>query len=353
MKLLESNFRKGSAKVKVENLDDLWYLSTLIDVGDKVSGSTLRKIKIGSEEDRNRKVVKKPVFIGLTVEKVELGKLSDTLRVLGAIVEGPEDIARGEHHTFNIEENTVISIFKEKWFEFQITKLKEACADENLKILLCIFDREEAFFALMKKYGYETLSHLSGNVAKKDAPEVTGSNFYKEIIDTINSYDVRYNLSKVIIGTPSFWKEELLKNLKDPNLKKKLVLASISTVSSSAFNELLKREEVKTALHQDRVTKEISFVEELMTAISKERPCAYGKKEVESASNSGAIKLLLVSDKLIRDSREEGSFELISNIMNNVDSSKGDIHIISSQHDGGAKLDGIGGIGAILRFALN
>ena len=36
-----------------------------------------------------------------------------------------------------------------------------------------------------------------------------------------------------------------------------------------------------------------------------------------------------------------------------VDKSKGEIEIISSEHDAGKKLDGLGGIAAILRFKLS
>jgi protein pelota len=39
--------------------------------------------------------------------------------------------------------------------------------------------------------------------------------------------------------------------------------------------------------------------------------------------------------------------------MKTVDNTKGDILIISSEHEAGKKLDGLGGIAAILRFKLN
>ena len=39
--------------------------------------------------------------------------------------------------------------------------------------------------------------------------------------------------------------------------------------------------------------------------------------------------------------------------MRNVDKSKGDIMIISSEHEAGKKLNGLGGIAAILRYKLN
>ncbi len=39
--------------------------------------------------------------------------------------------------------------------------------------------------------------------------------------------------------------------------------------------------------------------------------------------------------------------------MRTIDSMKGQVHIISSEHEGGKKLDGLGGLGALLRYKLN
>ena len=72
MKLIYSNFRKGEVKIMAENLDDLWYLSSIVDEGNLVKGSTLRKIKVGSSENQNS--VKKPVFIEKrSSERLSLG----------------------------------------------------------------------------------------------------------------------------------------------------------------------------------------------------------------------------------------------------------------------------------------
>ena len=38
--------------------------------------------------------------------------------------------------------------------------------------------------------------------------------------------------------------------------------------------------------------------------------------------------------------------------MKDVDRSKGKVHIISTDHEAGKKLQGIGGVGAVLRFQL-
>ena len=167
MKLMHSDFKKGPAKIKVENLDDLWYLNQIIETHDLIKGKTLRKIKIGQEDQRKQKVTKKSIFLLVEVEKIEFGKTSNVLRVSGTVKEGTEDIPLGSYHTFNIEENTIITIIKQNWLKFQIDKLKEASKEASSRILICVHDREEAYFALMKKYGYQLLSNIKGTVQKK------------------------------------------------------------------------------------------------------------------------------------------------------------------------------------------
>src|SRR3989338_7717673 len=114
MKIVHQNLRKGELKIKLENLDDLWYLSQIIDRGDFVRGKTLRKIKVG-EAERKQAVEKRAVTLAIEVEKVEFHKTSNILRLLVKITEAPEDVPIGSHHTFNLEINSVILIIKEKW----------------------------------------------------------------------------------------------------------------------------------------------------------------------------------------------------------------------------------------------
>jgi len=351
MKLMHSDFKKGEAKIKVENLDDLWYLNQIIETNDLIKGRTFRKIKIGKEGDRNQKVTKKAIFLKIQAEKIEFSKTSNTLRVSGTIKEGPEDVALGSYHTFNIEENTIITIIKQNWLKFQIDKLKEASKESESKILICVHDREEAYFALMKKYGYSLLSSIQGNVAKKADDQKIESTFYKEIIKQLQEYDKRHELNKIIVASPAFWKEELMKEAND-EIKKKIILATCSSVGENAINEVLRRPETEEALKQDRISKEFKLVEELLEEISKSNLASYGLKETKNASDAGAIRALLITDSFIQKQREENKYLETENIMKNADKSKGDIIVISSDHEAGKKLNGLGGIGAILRFKI-
>ena len=353
MKLLHSNLKKGEIRVLSQSLDDLWYLSNIIEPKDIVQGKTLRKIKPISSDEKSKEATKRPVFLSIEAEKVEFSKYSNILRVSGVIKQAPEDVPLGEHHTFNIDENTSITIIKGQWLKYQLDKLKEACSEKKSSILICVHDREEAYFALFKKYGYEVLSHIEGEVQKKREENIKKENFYLSVIKKMEEYADRYEIKQIILASPAFWKEDLMKEIKNPELKKIIIPATCSSATKNGIEEVIKRPEVRVALQQERAAKEMIKVEELFTEIAKNNLAAYGVEQTENAAVMGAVKDLLVVDSLIQKSRMENFYKRLETIMKAVDKAKGEVEIISSEHEGGKKLEGLGGIGAILRFKMS
>lgn len=352
MRIIHQNLKKGEIKIKVDSPEDLWYLSHMIDANDTISGKTIRKIKKSGSDERTANVTRVPVFMSIKAEKIEINETADALRITGTILEGPEDIPHGSHHTFNVELNSEISISKEEWLKYQLDKLKDASQEKRSKILIMIFDREEAYFGLMKSYNYEILAHIAGNVSKKADISRTESTFYRDLIKIMKEYADRYEVNHIILASPSFWKEELFKELKDDSLRSKIIQATCSSVDKNAFNEVIKRDEVKQALAEERVSSEIRSVELLLGEVSKRGAATYGLEQVSQSVNLGAVKELLVSTSLITKKRQDDSYQELDSLMRSVEKMNGSVTIINSDHDGGKRLDGLGGIGAILRYKL-
>ena len=352
MKLLFSDFKLGEVKLEVETLDDLWHLKGIIEQGDLLSGRTLRKVSGGGKDERAKEATRKPMFLGVRVERIDYEPSSAELRVGGPMVHGPEEVPLGTHHTFSLVAHTEFSLKKSHWLKFQRDKLEQALKAAQSKVLIVVMDREEAFFALLKSYGYEVLLHLRGQVQKKGDTASSGGNFYQEILGKLTEYELRYQLERIVVASPAFWKEELAKEA-DEALSKKLILATCSSVGENGIAEVLKRPEVKEALKQERAAYEAQQIEELLTQIAKQGSAAYGVAEVKKAVDMGAVKFLLISDAAIAQAREQGSYPQLEWMMKSVEDSRGDILIVSVEHDAGKQLQGIGGIGALLRFKLN
>lgn len=347
MKIIHKDLKHGSLKIRVDNNEDSWYLSSIIEPGDYISGMTERKIRLGGTEDKS-KITKRIVFLKIHAEK--LTDENNILRVAGIIVEAPDDIPKGDYHTFSLDNGAVITIQKEQWTTYAIKKLEEATKSDRINILIVAFDREEAIFALLKNAGYETLVNLKGDVAKKDSEEKKG-NFYAEIYKQIKDYDSKHNYSGIVIASPAFWKEYLLKEFDDDRLKKKVTLATCSSIDGSTINEILKRPELKTVLEKDKSSHESKLIEELLEGIRKDN-AAYGITQVREKITSGNISTLMISESLIKKYREEKKYLELDRIMNNAESLNADVRIISSE-DAMKKLDGLSGIAALLRWKEN
>lgn len=349
MKIINKDLKKGFIKVKAEDYDDLWYLSEIIEEGDLVSGRTERKIKIGSSEDRKTEAVRKQVFIEVKTEKIELSE--SNLRVLGSITQGDEDISLGNHHSFTIEPDTIISIKKDAWPSYILDKISSACKVKQ-KFLIVIFDREEAMFVLTKSNGFEILAEIEGKVQKKrieGSKDQKTENFFKKISDQLVEYNNRYKPAKIIAASPAFWNEYLTKEITD-ELKPKIITSGCNSINKAGITEVMKRPELSQALKEDRASRELIFVQNLMLAISKDM-ASYSLKDVRNSVEFGAVKEVLVSIALIRELREKNKYRELEQTLKKAESMDGIVHIIENP-DAVKQLDGLGGIGAILRYKV-
>jgi protein pelota len=345
MKIVEKD-KHGMMKIKIDDSEDALVLSSVIEIDDKISEMTERKIKLGGEGEKSKISIRR-IFLKIKADKIDLE--GSRLRVSGPIVEAPDDIPKGDFHTFGIEQGEIITIEKEKWSSYSIKKIDDAVNSEKINVLLVAFDREEAIFAKLKSSGYEILLDLTGDVSKKDQEEKKG-NFYSEIYKQMKSYDERYGFTTIIIASPAFWKEYLMKEI-DDIMKKKIVLATCSSIDGSTMGEILKRPELKTVLEKDRSVRELKLIEELLEAIRKDNG-AYGVDQVSEKLDAGNVSILMISENAIRKYREEKRYKILEELMDAADALNAEIRLISSE-EGTKRLDGLGGVAALLRWKEN
>ncbi len=340
MKVLKKDIRKGIIKLKVENKDDLWFAHRLIKQKDSVISTTTRKIKIGEDNIRKKITVK----IEVDKNKLENG----VLKLSGRIQEcNDEDIPLGNYQSIIIQEGGYLTIEKKEVLKRELDEIKEATSPQYT-ILICAFDREEAIFYKLTKRGYEIISKMKGNARKKDYDNQTSKNFFKDIWENIRKYNEEIKPDSIIIASPGFWREYLLKEIKDDDMKKKVISATCNSISETSIHEIMKRPETETALKNTRAKKEEEEINNLLTQISKNEKVAYGIKEVEKALEYGAVRKILVSSKFTEENPEK-----TNEITEKTEKQDGRVMIISSEFEPGKQLDGLGGVGALLRFNIS
>jgi protein pelota len=338
MKLLKKDLKEKIIKVKVTEPEDLWFLHRLIKKGDYVRATTTRKIKLGKDNVRKK--------INVTVEVDKNHFENKSLRVSGKIIEcNDEDIPIGNYQSIPIEVGDIIEIQKKELLKTELEGIKEA-GTKPYKILICIFDREEALFYSITKTGYELLSKIKGNVRKKDYSNTVKGNFFKEIAKQIETYDERNNFDSIILASQGFWKDYLVKEISE-KIKKKSIISSCSSVDETAIREILKRPETQTALEKTRTKIEEEIVEEVIKRIGDNNKVAYGLQEVKKAIDYGAVDKLIISSKML-ETKEETAEDLTRK----AEKQDGKVIVVNSEFEPGKEIDGLGGVAALLRFNI-
>lgn len=339
MQILKKSRKTGLVKLKPEHLDDLWELSHLIQEGDLITARTERKIDVGNQRANQ---IRKTLTLEGAVTQATLEH--EVLRVQTTITQGPDDlVSHGDHHSFSITAHTEFSLQK-TWDSVQWDRLEQAAQRNPLNVLLVTFDREEAWFAELTRRGYETLTNISGDVAKK-APGGGEENFWKTIAELITDLDTRNDYENIIAASPAFWTDYLIKALPEKT-QKKTTTATCSAVGEAALAEVVKRPELQRVLQADQTTKEESIIADILEAISKDNGC-YGIDECEQKSAIGQVKKLAISHNLIKQAREEDWYGRLDELIQQAKSTQADVNFIEHVTE---QLDSIGGIAGVQRW---
>jgi protein pelota len=346
MQIIKKDFKHGEVTVRITENEDLWHLSHIIEKDNIVRGKTERKIKIGNDE--NAKVVRKQIYLVLEIEKIEYEPENNALRLLGKIKEGPDDVSLGSYHSFNLEEGDVITIVKLKWAKYEIERLDDAEKPKTLSLLV-IFDRENAIISYLTAKGYKKILELKGDVQKKADDEKKSHDFYKEISDKIEEYDKRENIYSVIIASPAFWKDYLLVKLPDA-VRKKTVTATVSDVSESAINELMKRPELTKALENHRTANELREIDELLKCIKEDR-AFYGIDDAKDKIFLGSAEKVIVSENFLKKMKEKESYSELDSLLMTAEDMNAKIIILTNE-ESCKKLDSLGGIAGTTRWKI-
>jgi len=347
MKIIHKDFKKGVVKLRIDDNEDLWTIKKIISVGDIVSGSTTRVIKKEGREGQRKKV-----FLKIKVEKIEFMQAVFILKILGKIIEGPDDVPLGSYHSFNLEPGLKIIIEKDSWSPYeQKTLLKSE--RKALKLLITVLDSKEATHALLNKGVKELFTH-NASLPRKDDPSRAKKvkDYYQEVIKQLKDLINNNKPEKIIIAGPGFAAEELLKVIKnqDKDLFGKIFKAHTNHTGMAGVKELINAGIISKVISDNEVSEESSIVEEFLQQVSKDRLVAYGLKEVSKAVTAGAVKTLIISEGLIIDLRERKRFKALEDIINMAEETKARVEFISTRHESGMQFYKFGGIGAILRY---
>ena len=153
-------------------------------------------------------------------------------------------------------------------------------------------------------------------------------------------------LKGIIIGGPGPSKEEFHnENFLNQDIKKNVItVVDVGYSGEQGIAEVL--EKSKDILAKESMLREKKATDRFFNILGKTPDLAtYGNDNVKKAAEMGAVELMLISD-----SKDEDEIEKFADL---IEAQRGDWIIISSISREGQTLDGLGGVGAILRYKVN
>jgi len=335
------DLKHNIGKITPESVEDLSILKEVLTPGNFITAKSPRSIKIKREGNLVRaKTGRREVVMKIELEKTELK--DDKLRLTGKIVEAPEDVEKG-YHTIEVEPEKFLRIEK-IWKGWEIDRIKSA-ERRHEPILICILDENEADFYFLKeryKHLFNIASEASGKSFESKKAETKRNEYYAKILEELKKRSER--VKKIVIAGSGFAREDLqnLMKQRSKELLEKIIIEFTYQSGNLGLQELLKKGLIERLTKYSRISEETNAVENLLENINKGK-AVYGMEKTRESLENGLVSLLLISNSKVREFEE---------LLDMADRMRCNIIVISSEHDAGEKLLGLGGIGAILLTAI-
>lgn len=328
----------GEIRLFPENADDLWHLSHLVSPGDLVFATTFRTVDAPSDKIRPEKLEKRPVRLGIRVERVELHDYSNRLRISGTIEHGMDV---GAHHTINVEPGYEISVIRH-WKPHDLERIERAVkASVHEPVHVLAIEEGEAVLFRMRQPGPEEVTTVTMGSGKGSDTDSRPA-FFARVAEEVSP--IR---GPLVIAGPGFIKEDFFRFLaaRDPGLAERVLLVETRRSGQGAVREVVGQGVLEKITEDVQLGREVRAVEELLMRIAKDMPVAYGKREVESAVEFGAAEEVMVCDSLLHD-------EGIVRLLEKAEQQRARVTILSGRFDPGKQLGALGGVAALLRFRV-
>uniref|UniRef100_A0A8C1DB04 Protein pelota homolog n=1 Tax=Cyprinus carpio carpio TaxID=630221 RepID=A0A8C1DB04_CYPCA len=398
MKLVHKDIEKdnaGQVTLIPEEAEDMWHTYNLLQVGDSLRASTIRKVQtesstgsVGSSRVRTT--------LTLCVETIDFDSQACQLRVKGTNIQENQYVKMGAYHTIELELNRKFTLAKKVWDSVVLDRIEQACdpaqkADvaavvmqEGLANLVLVTPAMTLLRAKVevtiprKRKGsctqhdkalerfYEAvmqgiLRHFSfdGNFVLKIQIRMDNGQINTDIFVVFLCFSV---VKCILVASPGFVKDQFISYLFKEAVRQdckillenrsKFMVVHSSSGHKYSLKEVLCDPAVTARLSDTKAAGEVKALEDFYKMLQQEPDRAfYGLAHVERASEALAVDILLISDKLFRH-QDIATRSRYVRLVDNVKENGGNVRIFSSLHVSGDQLNQLSGVAAILRFPI-
>nr|XP_033802339.1 protein pelota homolog isoform X2 [Geotrypetes seraphini] len=355
MKLLSKDIDKdntGQVTLIPEEPEDMWHTYNLLQIGDSLRASTIRKVQM---ESSTGSVGSNRIRTTLTicVETIDFDSQACQLRVKGTNIQENDYVKMGAYHTIELEPNRKFTLAKKEWDSVVLERIDQACDPASKADVAAVVMQEglaniclvtPSMTMLRAKVETTIPRKRRGNCSQHDKAL---DRFYDQVMQGILRH-INFDVVKcVLIASPGFVREQFYDYMFQQAVKmdNKLLLENrskfVQVHSSSghkySLKEVLSDPSVTSRLADTKAAGEVKVLEDFYKMLQQEPDRAfYGIKHVEKANEALAIDTLLISDDLFRH-QDIPTRSRYVRLVDSVRDNAGTVRIFSSLHVSGER----------------
>lgn len=336
---VDTKSRTGSMRLTPNNSDDIYYLSSIVVPGDKVSCYTTRKLSLDGGKTQKKITLR----LEVRVESIESDLDVGIMYVKGKTSCEHEHVRIGSYHTLDISIGEEFTLTKARWEASDMKRIAE-CAKEIPEICFIMFYDRDCVVS--------TVSSNDIKIVYKG--EVKSKNF-KELLTA--SLKLKPRVKNFIIASISDVRNDFYKSLikEDNGLSKitsvlKLTPDYKGLPNSKVISKVLSDKNLVSVFNNVRFVDDIREMQNFFVSMStsKENVCI-GIREVAEAIDYGAIKTLFVTDRFCKP-RSVGERAFADGFISKATEMRAKVCVIPVALELGEKLKDIGSVACTLSF---
>ncbi|EPE25563.1 L30e-like protein [Glarea lozoyensis ATCC 20868] len=368
---IEAKTGAGTITLLPEEPEDMWHAHNLIAPNDLLRASAVRRVTTESATGSTSSTRVHTTLL-IRVTNIEFDPQASQLHVSGRVAEENKWVKNGAYHTLDLELQRNFTIEKsEGWDSVALDVVREAVKqDKEGTVPAVVMQEGLANICLITEYQTVLKQRVESGIPKKRAGRSGDHDkgierFYAIVLETLLRHVDITAPRPLLLASPGFTAQGFQKYILDEATrtgnkavlgnKSNLVVVHSSSGHLHSLNEILQSQSVLSKLSNTKYAKETLLMDTFMTFLRKDDGRAwYGPNEVEKAAEKGAIGpggTLLINNALFR-AQDVGVRKRWVGLVDRVREGGGEVRILSSDHESGKRLEGLGGIAAILTFPL-
>jgi len=385
MRLLKSAIEQktgaGTATLLPEEPEDMWHAYNLIQENDRIRAKAVRRVnKTSDSGSTSSQRITLTLTIAVTSTDFDVG--SGQLHVSGRVAEENEHVKLGQHHTLDLELNRNFTLEKaDGWDSVALEMLKEACDnDRRAELWAVALDEGTANICMITEHQTILRQKIEVAVPRKRKGGVDGhakgmARFFSTTLATLlrqidissTSPSPRDKTLPLLLASPGFTataflayiRAEATRTTNKPlvALLPSIIVAHSSSAHIHSLHEILSSPAITTKLSDTRFARETALMDKFCTLVRLDDGRAwYGPREVERAVDKGAVGrgggVLLINNALFRAQHVGERRRWVALVDRVREVEGGEVRVLSSLHESGKRLEGLGGVAAILTYPL-